>query len=160
MVGRRFGRLTVIAKSRKRSGGHVVWICVCDCGGRAEADGCHLRRGRSASCGCMRSAISAERMTVHGAARKGHRTRTFNCWVNARMRCFNPSQPRYKDWGGRGITMCDRWRNSFANFLADMGECPPGLSLDRIENDGNYEPGNCQWATPVQQNNNRRRKGR
>lgn len=157
MVGARFGRLTVVGKSALRSGGHVVWVCICDCGKSIDADGCHLRRGKSTSCGCFRAQASAGRMTVHGEARKGKRSRTFNCWMNAKMRCFSPGATRYKDWGGRGITMCERWKNSFENFLADMGECPLVKSLDRIENDGNYEPGNCRWATPQQQNNNRRK---
>lgn len=88
---------------------------------------------------------------VHGMCR----TPTHNAWIGMRQRCSNPKHPRYRDYGGRGITVCERWL-TFASFLEDMGVCPPGLSLDRVNNDGNYESGNCRWATVAEQNSNKR----
>lgn len=90
----------------------------------------------------------------------GLATRTYTVWQNMKARCYNPRSPSWQYYGGRGIQVCDRWRNSFANFVTDMGEKPDGRSLDRIDNDGNYEPGNCRWATPAEQVRNRRPRAR
>lgn len=94
---------------------------------------------------------------IHGHAPRTGITRTYRIWCAMRARCQYPSINGYADYGGRGITVCDRWREDFRNFLADMGECPPGLSIDRVDNDGNYEPGNCRWATSLEQRRNQRR---
>ena len=105
-----------------------------------------------------RAAQSAAKTTHgHTGGRNGKASPTYGSWANMLTRCYNRERPQWKDYGGRGITVCDRWRESFENFLADMGERPDGMWLDRINNDGQYEPGNCQWSTPKEQNNNRRK---
>jgi hypothetical protein len=97
------------------------------------------------------------RKATHGDSLRGNRTAEYNAWRTMNKRCSNPNRPQWKDWGGRGIKVCERWRKSYLAFLTDMGRKPsPELSLDRIDNDGNYEPGNCRWTTRLQQNQNRR----
>jgi len=166
MIGRRVGRLVVICEgtptdARRRT----KWKCRCDCGAETEVDGGVLRRGDCRSCGCYQKECAAAQFRKHGHRTQlshGHsihtnRSRTYNIWCSAKQRCFYPKHKGFKYWGGRGITMCDRWKNSFETFLQDMGECPLGLTLDRFPNkDGNYEPGNCRWATYLEQGRNRR----
>ena len=113
-----------------------------------------LRDRRSRSCGCLHRETCIARSTKHGHATNGI-SPTYHTWASMLARCDNPKNSRQPDWGGRGITVCDRWRN-FRNFLADMGKEPLRRSIDRIDNDGNYEPGNCRWATTKQQRQNRR----
>ena len=131
------------------------WRCRCACGAIVIVYGIHLRSGHTKSCGCHKAAVARARRLVHGESRR--RIREYEAWQMAKARCFNPKATGYKYWGGRGITMCDRWRDSYESFLADMGRCPPRHSLDRWPNpDGNYEPGNCRWATAKQQAANKR----
>lgn len=155
LSGQRFGRLTVVARTDRRPG--AWWRCVCDCGGEKVTRASLLRNGETQSCGCLQKERTSEASKTHGHAPRGKKGPTYVSWRNALARCNNPLWHAYHLYGGRGITICERWASSFANFLADMGERPPGHTLDRLDPDGNYEPGNCRWATPKQQAQNRRR---
>lgn len=141
LVGQRFGRLTAVEVTHVK-GGQCYWLCRCDCGAATITRSEFLRTGYTQSCGCLR----IDRITAHG--RRG--SRSYSSWSNMKQRCLNPRNAKYSAYGGRGITICDRWLR-FENFYADMGERPPGHTLDRADNSGNYEPGNCRWATPGQQ---------
>lgn len=162
IAGIRFGRLTALRPTAQRQHNKVIWECQCDCGRSTKVQGCNLRSGLTRSCGCLQPQRAAETQKArakHGHAHRdgfGGHSRTYRSWMSAKQRCFAEADPYYHDYGGRGITMCDRWRYSFPAFLADMGERPQGKTLDRINSDGNYEPGNCRWATPMEQRHNRR----
>lgn len=122
--------------------------------------GPEMKRGSTVSCGCRMQETIAERIsanTTHGQASKGG-TKAFHSWNHMRARCLYPDNPAFKDYGGRGIKVCQRWLDDFANFYADMGDCPPLKSLDRIDNSKGYEPNNCRWATAKEQSLNRRPK--
>lgn len=154
LINHRFGQLVVVASAgniyKTPKSAIALWLCRCDCGTEITAEASKLKRGRLLSCGCLRK--------KHGHNRRGKRTKTYNAWAGMRSRCHNPKSPDYKDYGKRGIKVCDRW-NSYENFLADMGERPPGKSIERRDNDGDYDPSNCFWATPVEQANNKRNTG-
>lgn len=149
MTGLRFGRLTVLGfvSTIHRT---ATWLCRCDCGNETVVSGHHLRRksGNTESCGCGQG-----RKTSHGMIH----TTEYQSWQGMRARCNNPTNAAFGNYGGRGITVCERWQNSFENFFADMGEKPsPDHSLDRQDNNLGYSPENCRWATAAQQNNNSR----
>lgn len=154
LKGRRFGRLSVLEKGRTigRPGRRkLLWECVCDCGNRLSVGGTDLKSGHTRSCGCIHTEELVARSKTHGhGGERGKRTRTYQIWAGMKQRCLNPANPSYKDYGGRGITLCERWI-TFEGFLADMGECPPNHSIDRINNNKGYQPGNCRWATPTEQ---------
>lgn len=155
--GNKYGRLTVIEKSgsRKVKGGtRVTWRCLCECGKEIETDGHSLKSGHSRSCGCLLSDVTIARSRTHGLSRK--HPIEYRVWKNVRARCNTPTDSDYHLYGGRGISVCDRWE-SFANFYADMGARPSQKhSIDRRDTNGNYEPDNCRWATTKEQAQNTR----
>jgi hypothetical protein len=151
LTGDRYGRLTVVRYFGIVATGKA-YVCRCDCGTELVLRSAYLRTGDTRSCGCLKRDDTVNRFTTHAMAG----TRTHNSWRAMLERCRLPSHPQYHNYGGRGITVCERWRE-FANFLADMGERPDDLTLDRINVNGNYEPGNCRWADRATQGRNRRK---
>lgn len=150
MIGNKFGRLTVIANSSRPR----YLVCRCDCGTEKEIRDDHLKNNLSKSCGCLIRDVLLERnalLAKHGM----YLTPTYKSWKSMRTRCLNQNSEQFHRYGGRGITVCKEWDN-FENFLADMGERPSGTTLDRIDSNGHYEPGNCRWATMKVQENNKR----
>jgi hypothetical protein len=142
LTGRRFNRLLVLSHAANK-GGRTHWLCRCDCGAEKTVDGGSLVSGNTKSCGCLTVEAAKQRLTTHGRTGSPEHW----SWFAMRVRCNNPKSIQFHNYGGRGIRVCERWLNSFENFLADMGRRPPDTTLHRINNDGNYEPGNCIWAT-------------
>lgn len=150
--GQVFGRLTVCGRVGSDERGLTTWLCRCSCGVDKVITGSALRQGRCVSCGCLRLERLRAGQPKHGMTNSP----TWSVWRDMRKRCRNPKAQNYKHYGGRGITVCDRWQE-FSAFIEDMGERPEGMTLERQDVNGNYEPGNCIWIPAKEQPNNTRR---
>lgn len=163
LTGQKFGRLNVVSRAPNR-GPHVMWNCVCDCGTHRIVRGSGLKTGNTLSCGCLNRELHRDicltRNTTHGkSGRLDKRAPVYIVWNNMIQRCTNPKNTAWDNYGRRGINVCERWR-TFENFYADVGDVPPGKSIDRIDNDGDYEPGNVRWADRKTQVTNQRQRRR
>jgi hypothetical protein len=155
LVGKRFGKLIVLRKTnRRKNDGCVIWECQCDCGNIVDVSTTRFnpKHRPTRSCGCLHQ----DKVVFHGHNRDNNVSSTYQSWKAMKARCSNPNNVKFDLYGGRGIKVCERWINSFENFFEDMGEKPKGMTLGRIDNDGDYEPSNCRWETYNQQNRNRR----
>ncbi len=154
LQGLKFGRLLVVSEHGRSNDNKVVWNCLCDCGKTANVRSTHLKGGRVKSCGCLRNDTSRAINITHGKSK----TPEYEIWCGMIKRCRNKKSTGYPHYGGRGIVVCGRW-DTFENFLADMGTRPdPTYSIERLDNNGNYEPYNCKWATPAEQSRNTRKR--
>lgn len=156
IANQRFGRLIALGPVG-RIDRDILWLCQCDCGNTLSVRCTSLRKGNTSSCGCRKLEMHTARLKTHGL----RKNKLYNTWSGMIQRCENPKHPRFKDWGGRGISVATEWRHNFQSFfdhVSILDHCgEKGYSLDRVNNNGNYEPGNVRWATHQEQANNSRR---
>lgn len=145
MTGVRCGRLVGVSFYERR-GTHAHWVFLCDCGATTIAKGSNVRSGQTSSCGCLHREISAARLSKHGHRARKLQDPTYRAWQEINNYCAHPGSPRFKDYGGQGIAVCEAWKHDFEAFLADMGERAPRTKLVRIDPRGDFEPGNCRWG--------------
>lgn len=163
LIGQQFDRLTVIKCAGKNRSGNYQWLCQCKCDKKVVISSYSLRIGKTRSCGCYRTDLLLQRTAkrkIPGITENGKQTKIYCIYDSMKQRCYNPNHHAYKNYGGRGIKVCDRWLEpngqGFINFVKDMGERPPGTSIDRIDNNGDYCKENCRWVTRKQQMRNTR----
>lgn len=158
LTGQKFGKLAVIEHAGKANDGHALWLCQCECGSKPiKVPSNALKLKRTTSCGCIPTEIIKKAGTNSATHGKRH-TRLYNIWANMKQRCSNKNNPRYKDYGARGITVCDEWLHNFQSFYdwSMANGYKDDLTIDRKDNDGNYDPSNCKWSTYLEQSHNKR----
>jgi len=156
LIGRKFGKLLVVSTA-ENAGRRTMWLCKCDCGNTKVINADPLNRGLTKSCGCLTKETTAKRSFKHGHTINHTHSKEWKSWSHAKSRCLNKKDFKYRIYGARGIIMSPEWVNDFTSFIKYMGPCPKGHSLDRINVNGNYEPGNCRWASAKEQALNTRK---